>query len=107
MLHRIQQLGIDPRQSRQGLRIQPIVFLAALPDQPHLAGIRYDHFVPQFAQQATDPGRMGPNLQRDPTARHCPENFLQRFRRRPHSLLLLYPAAFVHHAIPTVAISQI
>src|SRR5215469_6092234 len=51
MLHRIQQLGIDPRQPRQGLRIQPIVFLAALPDQSHLAGIGHDHFVPQLAQQ--------------------------------------------------------
>jgi hypothetical protein len=39
------QLGIDPRQSRQGLRIQAIVFLAALPDQPHMARIRHDHFV--------------------------------------------------------------
>jgi hypothetical protein len=36
VLHRIQQLRIDPRQPRQGLRIQPIVFLAALPDQAHL-----------------------------------------------------------------------
>jgi hypothetical protein len=34
MLHRIQQLGIDPGQPRQGLRIQAIVFFAALPDQP-------------------------------------------------------------------------
>jgi hypothetical protein len=37
MLHRMQHLGIDPGQPRQGLRIQPIVFLPALPDQPHLA----------------------------------------------------------------------
>jgi len=50
MLHRIQQLGINPRQSRQGLRIQAIIFLAALPDQPHLACIGHDHFVSQLAQ---------------------------------------------------------
>ncbi|MFZ0953222.1 MAG: hypothetical protein WAN17_13210, partial [Candidatus Sulfotelmatobacter sp.] len=31
MLHRIQQLRIDPGQPRQRLRIQPIVFLPALP----------------------------------------------------------------------------
>ena len=33
MLHRTQQLRINPRQPRQRLRIQPIVFLPALPDQ--------------------------------------------------------------------------
>jgi hypothetical protein len=47
MFHRTQQLGIDPRHSRQCLRVQPIVFLAALSDQPHLARMRHDHFVPQ------------------------------------------------------------
>jgi len=36
---RIQQLGIDPGQARQRLRIQPIVLLTALPDQPYLARI--------------------------------------------------------------------
>ena len=47
-------------------------FLAALPDQSHLARIRHDHFMPQLAEQATDPGRMRPDLQRDPAARHLP-----------------------------------
>jgi len=56
MLHRIQQLGIDPGQPRQCLRIQPVVFLATLPDQSHLARIGHDHFVPQLAQQTADPG---------------------------------------------------
>jgi hypothetical protein len=37
VLYRAQQLRIHPDQR---LRIQPIVFLAALPDQPHLARIR-------------------------------------------------------------------
>src|SRR5262249_29918887 len=60
MFHRIQQLGIDSRQPRQRLRIQTIVFFAAFPDQPHLASIRHDHFVPQLAEQATDPGEWVP-----------------------------------------------
>ena len=56
MLHRIRQLGINPGQPRQGLRIQPIVFLATLANQSHLARIGHDYFVSQIAQQATDPG---------------------------------------------------
>ena len=107
MLHRIQQLRIDPRQPRQRLRIQPIVFLAALPDQPYLARVRHDHFVPQSAQQPADPWRMRPGFQRDPAARHCPENFLQRFRIRADPLFRLYLASFIQHAVPAVAISQI
>jgi len=47
VLHRIQKLRIDPGQPCQRLRIQAIVFLAALSDQPHLARIRHDHFVSQ------------------------------------------------------------
>ena len=43
----------------------------------------------------------------DPTARHGPEDFAQRFRIRPHSLLPLYLAGFIHHTLPAVAISQI
>src|ERR1700730_4437750 len=50
---------------------------------------------------------MRPDFQRDATARHRPEDFLQCFRIRPDSLLPLYLAGFIHHAIPTVAISQI
>jgi hypothetical protein len=75
VLHRIQPLGIDPGQPRQRLRIQPIVFLAALPDQPHLARIGYDHLVSQFAQQAAHPGRVRPDFHRDPAARHGAERF--------------------------------
>ena len=41
-----QQLRIDPRQPRQRPRIQPIVLLPALPDQPHVARMRHDCFVP-------------------------------------------------------------
>ena len=107
MLHRTQQLRIDPRQPRQRLRIQPIVFLPALSDQPHLARIGHDHFMPQLAEQATDPGRMRPDFQRDPAARHRAEDFLQRFRIRADSLLQLYLPSFIHHAVPAVAISQI
>jgi hypothetical protein len=107
MLHRIQQLGIDPRQPRQRLRIQTIVFFAAFPDQPDFASIRHDYFVPQLREQATDPGRMGPDFQRDPALRHRAKHFAQGFRGRTHSLLQLYVVRFIHHAVPTVAISQI
>jgi hypothetical protein len=48
MLHRTQQLRIDPRQPRECLRIQTIVFLPAFPDQPHLACIGHNHFVPKL-----------------------------------------------------------
>ncbi len=75
---------IDPGQSRQGLRIQPIVFLADLSDQPRLTRIRHDHFMPQIAQQTTNPGRMCPAFHREPAAR--------RTRRRlgVQSVLLFY-----------------
>ena len=38
--------------------------------------------MPQLGQQAADPGRMRPDFQRDATARHGSEYFLQRFRIR-------------------------
>jgi len=60
MLHRTQQLGIDPRQPCQRLRIQPIVFLPALSDQPHIARMRHNHFVPQLAQQRLTQGECIP-----------------------------------------------
>src|SRR5271169_5416084 len=63
--------------------------------------------MPQLAEQATDPGRMRPDFQCDPTARHRPENFLQCFRIRTDSLLQLYLAGLIHDAVPTVAIAQI
>src|ERR1700730_4975117 len=50
---------------------------------------------------------MRPGFQRDPTARHCAKDCLQRFRIRTDSLLQLYLACFIHHAVPAVAISQI
>jgi hypothetical protein len=38
---------------------------------------------------------------------HGPEDFLQCFPTPTDSLFPLYLASFIHHAIPTVAISQI
>jgi hypothetical protein len=89
------------------LIVQTIVFFAALPDQPHLARIRHDHFMPQLPQQATDPRRMRPDFQCDPTARHRTEYFMQRFRTGTDSLFQLYLPCFIQHAVPTVTISQI
>ena len=50
---------------------------------------------------------MRPDFQRDATARHRAEDFLQCFRCRPHPLLHLDLAGFIHHAVPTVAVSEI
>src|SRR6202047_2541721 len=50
---------------------------------------------------------MRPDFQGDPTARHRPEDFLQCFPARMDSLFPLYLPGFIHHAVPTVAISQI
>jgi hypothetical protein len=101
MLHRTQQLWIDPGQPRQGLRVQTIVFLPALPDQPHAACMCHDHFVPQPAQHSAHPRRMHPRLQRDPAARHASEHLLHSFRGRTQSLFQHYFAALIQHAVPT------
>jgi hypothetical protein len=107
MLHWTQQPRVNPSQSGQGLRVQPIVFLTALSDQPHFAGIRHDHLMPQLTQQSANPRRMRPGFQGDATARHLSEDFPQCFRIGTHALLPLDLAGFVQHAIPAVAISQI
>jgi hypothetical protein len=46
VLHRTQQLGIDPGQPRQRLRVHAVVSLSTLPDQTHLASLRHDYFMP-------------------------------------------------------------
>jgi hypothetical protein len=53
-------LSVGLEGPRQRLRIQPIVFLAALPDQPHLARVGHDHFMPQLAQQPLTQGECFP-----------------------------------------------
>src|SRR5947209_19144808 len=50
---------------------------------------------------------MRPDFQCDPAAWHGAEDFLQRFRGCTHSLLQLYPARFIQHTVPAVAIAQI
>jgi len=50
---------------------------------------------------------MRPDFQRDSTAWHGAEDFLQRFRGCTHSLFQLDLASFIQHAIPAVAIAQI
>jgi len=82
------RLGINPRQPRQRPRIQPIIFPSALSAQAHIAGMRHDHFVSQFAQRPAYPRRMHPGLQRDPAVRHPPKNFLDSLRSRAQSLFL-------------------
>ena len=90
MLHRTQQAGIDPRQPCQHPGVEPIIFSAAFPDQPHVPRMRHDHFMSQLGQLPADPRRMRPGLQRDSAARHSAEHLLHPcFRRRQ---LLLRPA---------------
>jgi hypothetical protein len=52
MLHRSQQLRIDPRQPGQSSRIEAIIFPSTFPDQTHVARMRHNHFVSQLAQHA-------------------------------------------------------
>jgi hypothetical protein len=47
------------------------------------------------------------SVQRDPAARHGTKHFAQGFRGRTDSLLQLYVACLIKHAVATVAISQI
>ena len=85
----------------QRLRIEPIIFPPALPDQPHAARMCHDHFVPQPAQHSAHPRRMHPRLQCDPAARHASQHLLHSFRGRTHSRFQLYFAALIQHAVPT------
>jgi len=48
MLHRTQQLRIDPRQPGQRSRIQPIVLLPALPDQTHMNAEKAEGLSPEL-----------------------------------------------------------
>ena len=50
---------------------------------------------------------MRSRLQRHSAARYRAEDFLQRFRAGPDSLLQLYLARFIHHAVPAIPISHI
>jgi len=59
MLHRTQQLRIDPGQPCQRLRIHAIVFLPALSNQAHTPRMRHDHFVSTLAQQSVIRARAG------------------------------------------------
>jgi hypothetical protein len=76
MLHRCQQLRIDPRQPGQRPGVEAIILPSTLPDQAHVARMRHDHFVPQLAQHTAHPRRMHSGLQRDTTARRLPNWFL-------------------------------
>jgi hypothetical protein len=95
MFHWAQQLRIDPRQPRQRSRIQTVIFLSTFPDQPHIARMRHDHLVPEFAQQPAHPRRMHPGFQRNPAARHGSEHLPHRLRSCAQSLFQLHFARFV------------
>jgi hypothetical protein len=101
MLHRRQQLRVDPRQPGQRPGIQAIIFSATFSDQAHAVRMRHNHFVPQLAQQPAYPRRVHPRLQGDRTARHSPEYFLHRLRSRAHLLFQQLFPRFIQPAIPT------
>jgi hypothetical protein len=55
MLHRTQQLWIDPCQSRKRSSVDPIILAPALPDQSHAARVRHDRFMTELAKQPAYP----------------------------------------------------
>jgi hypothetical protein len=105
MLHRRQQLPIDPRQPGQSPGVEAIIFPPTLPDPAHVACMGHDHFVSQLAQQPAHPGRMHPRFQPDPTPRHFPKHFFHRFRSRAQPLFQQHFSPFIQHAIPARSIA--
>ena len=63
--------------------------------------------MPHPLQQTADPRRIRPDFERDPASRHGTEPFLNAFVIRADSLFQRDLPAFIHHAVPAVAISQI
>jgi hypothetical protein len=90
---------------RQRLRVQPIIFAPTFFDQTHVARMRHDPFVPQTAQQPTDPRRMHPRLQSDTAARHPCERRLQRLGRGGNFSIHHDPSGFIQNAVAAKAIS--
>jgi hypothetical protein len=62
VLDRMQQLGIDPGQASQSLRIKLVVLVPAAVDQTDVPGIGRDRLVPELLHQALDPRRVSPDL---------------------------------------------
>jgi hypothetical protein len=104
MLHRTQQLGIDPDHSRQRLRIQTVVLLAASPISRILRGFATITSCPHSLSKGLIQGECVPVSSAIRLRRHRAEDLPQGLRRRTDSLLQLDLDGFIHHAIPTVAI---
>jgi hypothetical protein len=107
MFHRTQQLRIDSCQTGQHPGIQPIVFLPALANQTHVAGMRHDHFVSQLAQKPAHPRRMDPALQSDAAVRHSTEHFAHHLLGCAQPLFRQHPASFIQYAVPARSIPQV
>jgi hypothetical protein len=107
MLHRTQQLGIDPGQPRQGLSIQSIVPCGGSRRSNARCGHGLRSLHAQLAQRSAHPRRMHPCFQRDPAARHAPEHFLHGLRSCAEFLLQDNLARFVQYAIPARSIAQV
>src|ERR1035437_2158400 len=107
MLHRRQQLRINPHQAGQHSGIQTIIFFPTLPDQAHVARMRHDHFVPEFTQYPAHPWRVRPRLQRYSAAWHPAEYLLHGLRCGRHFLFQNDFSRFIQNAVPTESISQI
>jgi hypothetical protein len=107
MPHRTEQAGIESRQPRQHSGIQPVIFAAAFPDQPHVPRMRHDYFTPQLSQPPADPGRMRPGLQRHAAAWHSAEHLLHRCFGGRQLLLDQHFACLVEHAVVAELIAQI
>jgi hypothetical protein len=63
---RMQQVGIHPRQTRKGARINTVVLIVVGVDQSNSPRISHDDFVSQSAQQSADPRRVSSYLDYDP-----------------------------------------
>ena len=87
MPHRTEQAEIESRQPRQHPGVQPVIFAAALPDQPHVARMRHDYFMPELSQQPADPGRMRSGLQCHSAVRYSAEPLFHRLFGRRQLLL--------------------
>jgi hypothetical protein len=65
---RLEQRRVEPPEPSQGLGIDPITLAVTAIDPPELARIGDQHLVPEALEQATDPGRVGADLEDDPSA---------------------------------------
>jgi hypothetical protein len=78
VVDRLEQRGIKPPESGQGLGIHPITLAVAAIDESQLARVGHQHLVPEALEQAAHPGGVGADLEDDPTTGHRGDLALER-----------------------------